>query len=55
MTTAQFIYATVAMIGLSLGWRALFGWSRWWLAPIFSGAALWGVMLPAAKAALFAS
>ncbi len=48
MTTAQFIYATIAAIGLSLGWRVCFGWWRWWLAPIVAGAALWAAMLPAA-------
>ena len=48
MTTAQLIYATIATIGLALGWRACFGWFKWWLAPIFAGAALWASMLPAA-------
>ncbi len=48
MTTAQLIYATIATIGLALGWRACFGWFKWWLAPIFAGAALWAAVLPAA-------
>ena len=48
MTTAQLIYATIATIGLCLGWRACFGWFKWWLAPIFVGAAIWSAVLPAA-------
>jgi len=47
MTTAQLIYATIATIGLSLGWRACFGWFKWWLAPVFTGAAVWAATLPA--------
>ena len=41
MTNAQLIYATIATIGLALGWRECFGWFRWRLAPIIAGAALW--------------
>ena len=33
---------------LDLGWRVIFGWLRWWLVPIFAGAAVWASMLPAA-------
>ena len=47
MTTAQFLYATVATFGLSIGRWACFGWFRWWLALVFAGAALWASMLPA--------
>ena len=49
MTIAQLIYATIATIGLALGWWACFGWFKWWLAPIFAGAAIWAAMLPAAR------
>jgi len=41
-------YATIATIGLAFGWRVCFGWFKWWLAPIFAGAAVWAAMLPAA-------
>jgi len=48
MTTAQLIYATIATIDPSLGWRACFGWFKWWLAPVFTEAAVWAATLPAA-------
>jgi len=48
MTSAQLIYTSKATIGPAFGWRACFGWFKWWLAPIFAGAAVWAAMLPAA-------
>jgi len=38
MTTAHLAYATNATIGLALGWRVIFCWFKWWLAPIIASA-----------------
>jgi len=40
MTTAHLTYAT---IGLALGWRVIFCWFKWWLAPIIASARKKGV------------